>query len=134
MSLVVLDTDVASGLLRRKLPDPLKTRLVGKTPCITFVTVGELTKWVWLRNWGPQRTRELTDWMRSVTILTFDPAVAVTWGGLQARAQLRGSPRPVNDTWIAACCLVYGLPLSTLNHKDFADFGTHEGLQFIENR
>lgn len=24
-------------------------------------------------------------------------------------------PRPVNDTWIAACCLVDGLPLATLS-------------------
>jgi predicted nucleic acid-binding protein len=32
----------------------------------------------------------------------------------------RGRPRPVNDTWIAACCLVEGLPLATFNTKDFA--------------
>lgn len=33
-----------------------------------------------------------------------------------------------NDTWIAACCLVYDLPLATLNVKDFADFAEHHGL------
>jgi hypothetical protein len=50
---------------------------------------------------------------------------------LQAFAQLRGRPRPFNDTWIAACCLVRELPLATFNHKDFADFAEHEGLELL---
>jgi predicted nucleic acid-binding protein len=37
----------------------------------------------------------------------------------------------INDTWIAACCLVAGLPLATLNIKDFEDFTEHDGLQLI---
>ncbi len=45
MSFVVLDTDVASGSLRGRLPDQLRARLTGETRCISFVTVGELTKW-----------------------------------------------------------------------------------------
>ena len=49
MSFVVLDTDVASGSLRGRLDDPLRARLTGKTWCISFVTVGELTKWTVLR-------------------------------------------------------------------------------------
>ncbi len=32
---------------------------------------------------------------------------------------------------IAACCLVYDLPLATLNIKDFKDFIEHEGLTII---
>jgi predicted nucleic acid-binding protein len=43
----------------------------------------------------------------------------------------RGRPRQANDTWIAACCLVYGLPLATHNVKDFADYAEHEGLELI---
>jgi hypothetical protein len=48
-----------------------------------------------------------------VVLLPFDQSVAITWGQLQARAQRRGRPRPVNDTWIAACCLVDQLPHSS---------------------
>jgi len=44
---------------------------------------------------------------------------------------LNGRPRPFNDTWIAACCLVRELPLATFNHKDFADFAEHEGLELL---
>ncbi len=43
----------------------------------------------------------------------------------------RGRPRPTNDTWIAACCLTFDLPLATLNVGDFQDFVDHEGLVLI---
>ena len=48
-----------------------------------------------------------------------------------AYAQLRGRPGPANDSWIAACCLVRGLPLATFNNKDYADFAEHEGLELV---
>lgn len=131
MSLIVLDTDVASGTLRNRLPERLKARLAGHTMCITFVTVGELAKWRALRDWGPPRVADLGRWRERVAVLQYCEVVADKWGQLQARAQLRGRPRPQNDTWIAACCLVDGLPLATLNTKDFADFAEHEGLMLV---
>lgn len=45
MNLVVLDTDVASQLRRRRVADPLARRLAGSILAVTFVTVGDLTKW-----------------------------------------------------------------------------------------
>jgi toxin FitB len=30
--------------------------------------------------------------------------------------------------WVAACCIGYGVPLATLNVKDFEDFARHDGL------
>ena len=50
MSLVVLDTDVASFSLGNRLPDQLRAALAGHTMCITFVTVGEPMKWRVLRS------------------------------------------------------------------------------------
>lgn len=128
MSLAVLDTDVASASLRGRVPPALQARLAGRTLCTTFVTVGELTKWTTLRSWGPRRLADLARWRQHVAVLEYDEMVATIWGQLQARAQERGCPRPVNDTWIAACCLADQLPLATLNTKDFEDFGEHEGL------
>jgi toxin FitB len=132
VSLVVLDTDVASAILRARVTDRLRARLAGKTLCITFVTLGELTKWTVLRSWGPRKLADLAEWRRDVVLLPTDEAVATTWGQLQARGQLRGRPRPVNDTWIAACCLVHRLPLATFNTKDFADFAAYDGLQLVD--
>jgi predicted nucleic acid-binding protein len=51
VSFVVLDTDVASGSFRGTLPGRLQARLASSTGCITFVTLGELTKWTAIRSW-----------------------------------------------------------------------------------
>ena len=45
MSFVVVDTDVASAILKGQLPDTLTRALAGQQLAITFVTVGELTQW-----------------------------------------------------------------------------------------
>ena len=64
-------------------------------------------------------------------VLPGDVAVAATWGRLSAAAIRRGRPRPVNDMWVAACCLTHGIPLATLNLKDYEDFRTHHGLPIL---
>jgi predicted nucleic acid-binding protein len=84
MQPVILDTDVASLLHRRKLTGPLATRLIGREPLITFVTFGELTKWAEIRHWGPHRRHELADWLSGIPVLPGDEAVATTWGRLSA--------------------------------------------------
>ncbi|MBM7518308.1 hypothetical protein [Nocardioides nitrophenolicus] len=48
-----------------------------------------------------------------------------------AYAEKRGRPRPANDAWIAACCLVHDVPLATLNVGHFGDFAEYEGLRLI---
>lgn len=80
VSLIVLDTDVASASLRNRLPDRLRAALAGHTMCITFVTVGELMKWRVLRSWGPSRTADLARWRQRVGVLEYDEAVAERWG------------------------------------------------------
>ena len=97
----------------------------------TFVTEGELEKWAERRSWGPRRREELHRWTRRLYVLPYDQEVARLWGGLAARAELRGRPRPGNDMWIAACCLAADLPLLTLNEIDFRDFAEHEGLVLL---
>jgi predicted nucleic acid-binding protein len=127
----VLDIDVASRLHRNTLTGPLVTRLIGREPLITFVTFGELAKWAEIRNWGQRRREELTGWLARIAVLPGDEAVAAAWGRLSAAAIRRGRPRPVNDMWIAACCLTHGVPLATLNLKDYEDFKQHHGLRIL---
>lgn len=131
MSVVVLDTDVASSLLRRRTPDVVARELAGHVLAVTFVTVGELTKWTLVRRWGPRSLADMQTFLGGLVVLPYDQRVSARWGELQAYAQLRGRPRPVNDSWIAACCLVRDLPLATFNIKDFTDFVEHEGLQLL---
>ena len=98
MRYVILDTDVASRMIKRQLGDPLATRMTGATWCVTFVTVGELWQWAAMRSWG-SRTREvLEQWLDGVVILDSDDATSRTWGRISAAARRRGRPRPANDS------------------------------------
>lgn len=130
-SRVILDTDVASLSIKNALPPALLRHLLGAQVGITFVTLGELSRWAFLRDWGPRKVAGLESWLRTRPTLPYTDAVAKKWGEISAYASRRGRPRPQNDSWIAACCLVYDLPLATLNVKDFADFAEYEGLRLI---
>jgi predicted nucleic acid-binding protein len=107
--------------------------LTGLTWCVTFVTVGELWQWADMRSWGRGSRDELERWLSRVIVLDSDDDVCRIWGQISAAANRRGRPRPVNDSWIAACCLSHGVPLATLNVKDFADYAEHEGLTLLGN-
>lgn len=128
---VVLDTDVASLSIKNRLPPQMLGALIGAEAGITFVTLGELARWATVRQWGTTRRAELESWLTVHPTLPYDDDVARTWGDISAHASRRGRPRPQNDTWIAACCLVYELPLATLNVKDYKDFVEHEGLTLV---
>jgi predicted nucleic acid-binding protein len=128
---VVLDTDVASRIIKRQLDGLLAAKLTGIGWCLTFVTVGELWQWATMRSWGRRTREELEHWLAGVVVLDSDKVISQEWGRISADARRRGRPRPANDTWIAACCLVHGLPLATFNLKDFEDFTEHEGLTFV---
>lgn len=127
----MLDTDVSSGLIKQDLPNHLGRKLVGHELAVTFVTVGELTKWVYVRDLGTRRRTQIEAWIdrRPRVLATVD--VARKWGEIVAYAEKRGRPRPVNDSWVAACCLAYDLPLATLNVDDFKDYVEYEGLTLI---
>ena len=131
MRRVILDTDVASLSIKQQLPPVLLRELLGAQIGVTFVTLGELTRWATMRQWGTRRHADLAAWLSARPTLPYSDEVARRWGEISAHAARRGRPRPQNDTWIAACCLVYDLPLATLNIKDFEDFVEHEGLVLI---
>jgi predicted nucleic acid-binding protein len=128
MNYVVLDTDVASLIFRKRLPAVMGARLVGRIPCVTFVTVAEMTQWSVVRDWAPRNQAALENWLSGLPFIDCGRETARTWGHLSAAGKRRGRTHPMNDTWIAASCLSEGLPLATLNVKDFAD---NHGLVLI---
>lgn len=130
MALVVLDTDVTSRVIKGTVPDSLAAKLVGKQLTVSFVTVGELSRWTVLREFGERRRALVESWITGSSI-GGGVEVARKWGEITAYAQLRGRPRPFDDSWIAARCLAYELPLATLNVKHFVDYAEHEGLEII---
>lgn len=70
MNLVVLDTDVASTILRGRQTERLQAKLAGKNWLISFVTLGELTQWTIARSWGPRKLAHVAEWRRDVTVAT----------------------------------------------------------------
>jgi predicted nucleic acid-binding protein len=128
---VVIDTDVASLLQRERAPAWVNSHVSGARVWLTFVTVGELSKWAEVRRWGRARREDLDAWVAGRPVIPYDEVIAKTWGRLAGAAQLRGRPRPQNDTWIAASCLRYAVPLLTMNRKDFKDFADHHGLVLL---
>jgi predicted nucleic acid-binding protein len=128
---VLLDTDVASLLIKGRLPVSLATKLIGSELILPFVTWAELVTWVHVRNWGAARRSILDRWMSARVFLPGDQSVADVCGVIAAEAQSRGRPRQRNDTWIAACGLAHDLPVATMNVKDFDDFRIHHGLSIV---
>lgn len=106
-------------------------KLAPHEAALSFVTVGELTRWTHVRDLGQRRRGEVEAFIATRPMLPGGRDVATKWGEIIAYADKRGRPRPVNVSWIAACCLTYDLPLSTLNVADFEDFVDYEGLQLI---
>lgn len=128
---VVLDTNIASQRYKKRVQLDL-TRLVDTTSVISFVTYAEMCKWALVRDWAPHNLAQFTAWLDRTPVIDSGKAVSTMWGQLAAAGAKRGRPRPENDTWIAACCLVHDLPLATLNVRDFQDFVDHHGLRFFD--
>jgi predicted nucleic acid-binding protein len=118
-------------MFNQQLSGELADLVMGAAPCTTFVQLGELTSWAIARNWGTTRSQALTEWVNKFPVIDGDAAVAETWGEIVAYSRKRGRPKSANDSWIAACCIRHGLPLVTLNERDFADFAEFEGLELI---
>ena len=131
MARIVLDTDVVSRYCMGRLPAGFARQVAANDLSIAFATAGELWRWALARRWGSARRGALELFLDQALILPASLTVAKVWGELTAGAQRRGRPRPLNDTWIAACCIEGGLPLLTLNRRDFADFAERDGLLLL---
>jgi predicted nucleic acid-binding protein len=128
---IVLDTDVVSLYRSGRLPAGFARRVAANDLSIAFATAGELWKGALARRWGGARRGGLDLWLDETTILPAGLMIAKHWGEITTNAQRRGRPRPLHDTWIAACSIEGGLPLLTLNRRDFADFAEHDGLVLL---
>jgi predicted nucleic acid-binding protein len=135
VALVVIDTDVASMLFRQEPAGSLHNRLTGHELAVTFVTVGEAVYGARHKRWGAQRTAMLEQFYRRGFWLVPAHAqqmraIARTWGGLRADGERQGFTVPVNDAWVAACCVTLRYPLATLNRKHFEPLAAF-GLELL---
>jgi toxin FitB len=130
--IALLDTDVASAEFKHKSIPLLVKVTATYRPVISFATYAEMNAWAEVRSWAPHNRAKLDEWFARMPVIHSNDDIARTWGRLRAAAMRRGRPRPQNDMWIAAVCITNGIPLATLNLKDFADFEAHHGLRIIQ--
>lgn len=114
---MVIDTSVFIEFLRSKhkqsttlynLPDNLVYNL-------SSVTLFEL----YMGATTPDKVRDIETLIGGLNILPFSDDIAVKSGQIYHELRIKNRIIDFRDIFIAATCLVYNLPLATLNKKHF---------------
>lgn len=122
MSLVLLDTDVASFILKgSSYADPYLLLISGQELALSFMTVAELFQWAILRQWGDRRLGQLEQYLLNYLIIPVDQPLCWQWARICAERKNIGRAISPQDAWIAATALRHDLPLVTHNIKDFQE-------------
>lgn len=129
--MILLDTCVISEVAR-PIPD---SRVLAWFEMVadddlrlSVISVGEIQKGIDLLDPGARRTG-IQAWLDGLVqsfgdrILSIDEPVARLWGGISAKSQRAGTPRPPVDTLLAATAMQHGLTLATRNTADFEGTG-----------
>ena len=101
-----------SAIVRRLRKDPaVEPYFAGKRFAITHVTVGELAVGA-LKSQHPEKSwDQVAHCLRGVETLRVSGLTPLLYALVYHELEKQGSLIPVNDIWIAAVCLEFGLPL-----------------------
>lgn len=112
-----MDTNVFSFIhLKKGRFVEFSALIAGHSLALAFPVAGELKVLAIRAGWGPARRAALEADIGACVVIPSDARVVDKWAALQARFLERSG---INDLWIAACCLVHGLPLVTNDLGDF---------------
>ncbi len=122
MSLLLLDTDVASFILKGSdYAAPYLPIVSGQELALSFMSVAEMFQWAILRQWGDRRFAQLEQYLSNYLVIPVDQPLCKKWAEVRAARQSVGRAISPQDAWIAATALRHDLPLVTHNNKDFLD-------------
>lgn len=106
MSVVLLDTSVASLLHPKKKSDVLRAKyephMQGQTLALSFQTVAELWDWAEANNWGDNARSGLDAFVRRFLVIPYDYELAKVWARVMALSRNAGRRFEAGDCWIAA--------------------------------
>jgi tRNA(fMet)-specific endonuclease VapC len=80
---------------------------------LPVVVLGELLYGAGASGRAAENRKKVEEFAAKCVTLEITPAVAERYGALRLQLRLSGRPIPDNDLWIAAACVVAGLPLIT---------------------
>ena len=125
---VLTDANVLSETTKPD-PDPQVVKWLTRHEreiAVDPIILGEIRFGV-LRLAPGKRRERLERWFEDVVAcihcLAWDAATGLRWARLLADLRARGRAMPVKDSLIAATALVYGIPIATLNRRDFEPAG-----------
>lgn len=120
MKPLLVDTDVFSFMFKG---DSRATRyaplMLGRTLCLSFMSVAELHAWAIARRWGEKRVESLKQIIGQYVVLPYDAEMAVRWAQISEHRKRAGRPIATADCWIASTAVRHGLELLTQNGRDF---------------
>ena len=122
MLLYMLDTDIASYIMKRASPKALAAiqAIPPAAVAISAIAVSELAFGV---EKSPNRQRDLIaieDFLRRILVLDYPAVAAQHYGQIRAELKMRGTPIGANDMLIAAHARCLNLTLVTNNTREFA--------------
>ena len=127
MSLVVVDTDIASYTFKMSL-DPAEV-FDGMDMCLSFMSVAELRAWALASRWGVRRTGMLEDFIRRFIIIQSDDDICSVWADIRTTSRSIGREISPQDAWIAATAIALEAPLATNNRRDYEHI---DALQLLD--
>jgi tRNA(fMet)-specific endonuclease VapC len=119
VSNVVVDTNVASYILKGDTRAALYRDHLQGAVSLSFMTVAEMYRWADTARWGIRKRTELQTFLQGYVIIWSDEGTCRLWARIRADCARQGRPISVQDAWIAACALHVNVPLITHNRKDF---------------
>jgi predicted nucleic acid-binding protein len=122
---LAVDTDAFSFVhLRKGAYQSYTALMAGHQLALPSAVVGELKVGAIRSGIGGKKLEELDRAVGVCVVIPVDDCVVDVWAVLRAKLMNRLAGKGINDIWIAACCLVYDLPLVTNNLKDFSTIAT----------
>lgn len=117
MSVVLLDTSVASLLHPKKKSDSLRARyephMREQTLALSFQTVAELWDWAEKNKWGTDARQRLDAFVRRFLVIPYDYSLAKTWAFVMSKSRTAGRRLEAGDCWIIATAVHREIPLLT---------------------
>jgi tRNA(fMet)-specific endonuclease VapC len=116
---MLVDTNIVSYIYKGDTrARPYEPYLAGQTLFVSFMTVAELYRWSFERDWGEPRTQGLVQFLKNFAVLPYDEGLAWSWAELVGKT-CRGRPMSIADSWIAATALRHQIPIVTHNKRHF---------------